>query len=97
MDEYLVVVTDCSHPGVVEIVRKVHESLAPPIHLVFGGFHLLNASPEGVRGVIRDLEQLGVERVGPTHCTGEEAIRVIQEGFGSDYVKVGAGRILRFQ
>jgi 7,8-dihydropterin-6-yl-methyl-4-(beta-D-ribofuranosyl)aminobenzene 5'-phosphate synthase len=93
----LVVVTGCSHPGVVEIVRKVREFLAPPIHLVFGGFHLLRTSPEGVRGVVRDLKQLGVERVGPTHCTGEEAIRLIQEGFGSDSVKIGAGRILRFQ
>jgi 7,8-dihydropterin-6-yl-methyl-4-(beta-D-ribofuranosyl)aminobenzene 5'-phosphate synthase len=93
----LVIVTGCSHPGVVEITRKVREALAQPIHLVFGGFHLLRTSSEGVHGVIQDLKQLGVERVGPTHCTGEEAIRLIREGFGSESVKVGAGRVLRFE
>jgi 7,8-dihydropterin-6-yl-methyl-4-(beta-D-ribofuranosyl)aminobenzene 5'-phosphate synthase len=93
----LVVVTGCSHPGVVEITRKVREARGKPIHLVFGGFHLLRTPPEGVRGVIQDLKHLGVERVGPTHCTGEEAIRLIREAFGSDFVEVGAGRVLRIE
>jgi 7,8-dihydropterin-6-yl-methyl-4-(beta-D-ribofuranosyl)aminobenzene 5'-phosphate synthase len=93
----LVVVTGCSHPGVVEIARKVRETQDAPIHLVFGGFHLLRTPREGVRDVIRDLKQLGVERVGPTHCTGDRAIREMHEAFGSDWVKVGAGRVLRFE
>ena len=64
---------------------------------MFGGFHLLRATPEDVRDVIRGLKDLGVERVGPTHCTGEEAIRLIQEGYGSGFVAVGAGRVLRVE
>ena len=93
----LVVVTGCSHPGVAEITRKVRETFDEPIHLVFGGFHLGQTPPEGVRGVIQDLRELGVERIGPTHCTGEEATRLIREAFGSGFVEVGAGRVLRFE
>jgi len=93
----LVVVTGCSHPGVVEIARTVREAIDRPIHLVFGGFHLLRASPEDVHDVIRGLKELGVERVGPTHCTGEDATRLIREGFGSGFVTVGAGRVLRVE
>lgn len=93
--EGLVVVTGCSHPGVVEIVRRVREVLGRPIHLVFGGFHLLRASSDEVRGVVRELKDLGVERVGPAHCTGGDAIRLFREGFGSRFVETGAGRVLR--
>jgi 7,8-dihydropterin-6-yl-methyl-4-(beta-D-ribofuranosyl)aminobenzene 5'-phosphate synthase len=92
----LVVVTGCSHPGVVEIARKVRETLDQPIHLVFGGFHLLRASPEDVHDVIRELKELGVERVGPAHCTGEDATRLFRDGYASGFVTVGAGRVLRF-
>jgi 7,8-dihydropterin-6-yl-methyl-4-(beta-D-ribofuranosyl)aminobenzene 5'-phosphate synthase len=93
----LVVVTGCSHPGVVEITRKVRETIDQPIHLAFGGFHLLRASPEDVHDVIRKLKELGVERVGPTHCTGEDAIRLFRDGYASRFVTVGAGRVLRIE
>jgi 7,8-dihydropterin-6-yl-methyl-4-(beta-D-ribofuranosyl)aminobenzene 5'-phosphate synthase len=91
------VVTGCSHPGVVEITRKVRETIDQPIHLAFGGFHLLRASPEDVHDVIRKLKELGVERVGPTHCTGEDAIRLFRDGYASRFVTVGAGRVLRIE
>ncbi len=93
--EGLVVVTGCSHPGIVDIVRKVRTLSDQPIHLVFGGFHLRGASPGEVQQVIRALEALGVARVGPTHCTGEGPIQAFREAFGEGFQEMGAGRVVR--
>jgi len=91
----LVVVTGCSHPGIVDIVRKVLSSLDRPIHLVFGGFHLGGVSAGEVQRVIRELKALGVTRVGPTHCTGDGPIQAFREAFGEGFEEMGAGRVVR--
>jgi 7,8-dihydropterin-6-yl-methyl-4-(beta-D-ribofuranosyl)aminobenzene 5'-phosphate synthase len=93
----LVIVVGCSHPGVVEIVKKAKEMLKQDVHLVFGGFHLLRDSPESIRQVIRDFRKLGVESVGATHCTGENAIQMFREAYGDGFIEMGTGRVIRIQ
>ena len=48
----LVVVTGCSHPGIVGILRRAKEIRAKPIHLVFGGFHLGNKPDAEIQTII---------------------------------------------
>ena len=70
----LVVLLGCAHAGVVNTLRYVRR-LAPdrPIHAVLGGMHLLNASPERITRTVEALRELGVQRLGPAHCTGAKA------------------------
>ena len=88
----LVVVTGCAHPGIVAIVTRAKEM--GPVHLVLGGFHLGEMNRSDIRAIVDDFRRLGVERAGPTHCTGETAIAVFAEAYGEDFVQAGAGRVL---
>ncbi|UCC44793.1 MAG: MBL fold metallo-hydrolase [Candidatus Zixiibacteriota bacterium] len=91
----LIVITGCAHPGVVEMVRKAKELMQDEILLVMGGFHLVTHSSEAVADVISDLQELAVQHIAPTHCTGDEAIRMIAEAFGDGFVKIGVGATIR--
>ena len=93
----LVVVTGCAHPGVVEMVAKVKEMLDKPIDLVCGGFHLMNKSDDEIKEIIAKFREMGVKRVGATHCTGEKQIALFREAYGADFVPLGVGRVLEFK
>ena len=92
----LVIVTGCSHPGIVSIVKKAKALLNRDVYLVFGGFHLIQHSEEQVDAIIQAFRDLGVQKCGATHCTGERAIQQFKDAYGDDYVEIGAGRVLRF-
>jgi 7,8-dihydropterin-6-yl-methyl-4-(beta-D-ribofuranosyl)aminobenzene 5'-phosphate synthase len=89
-----VIVTGCAHPGIVNIVERARELFDGPIFLAMGGFHLRDASEARVRGILADLRRLGVERVAPSHCTGERAIRMFVDEYGDKYVRSGAGSVI---
>lgn len=94
-DKGLIVVTGCAHPGIVEIVKKAKEILDGEVYLVFGGFHLLRHSEAEVKDVIKQFRNLGVQKVGATHCTGDRAIEMFKEAYGDDFVEMGVGRVLK--
>jgi 7,8-dihydropterin-6-yl-methyl-4-(beta-D-ribofuranosyl)aminobenzene 5'-phosphate synthase len=93
-DKGLVIVTGCSHQGIVAILKRAKELFERPIHLVFGGFHLGAKSNKELEEIIKEFEEIGVERCGATHCTGDEAIAMFKSAFGENYVSMGTGRIL---
>lgn len=90
----LVVITGCAHPGIVEILRKTKELFEEDIYMVLGGFHLYSSSEEQVEEVVKAFAELGVAKVGATHCTGSHAINAFREHYEDDYVEMGAGRVI---
>ena len=71
----LVVVTSCSHRGIVGICRHaVKVSGVPKVHAVIGGFHLSGLAGERITQVVDAFRTLGVDYLIPQHCTGIEAI-----------------------
>ena len=90
----LVIVSGCSHPGVEVIAKKAKEELHRDIHMVLGGTHLLRHSDDDLRAVIDDLQKLGVQKVAPTHCSGDKAISLFQDAFGDGFIKMGVGRVI---
>jgi 7,8-dihydropterin-6-yl-methyl-4-(beta-D-ribofuranosyl)aminobenzene 5'-phosphate synthase len=71
----LVVVTSCSHRGIVGICRHaVKVSGVPKVHAVIGGFHLSGLAGERITQVVDAFRALGVDYLIPQHCTGIEAI-----------------------
>lgn len=85
------VVTGCAHPGVVEMVRRAEVEPDEGIALVVGGFHLGGASRARIEGIVVDLQELGVKRVAPCHCTGDQARSMFSEAFGDECVLAGVG------
>ncbi|MBN2431259.1 MAG: MBL fold metallo-hydrolase [Acidobacteria bacterium] len=90
----LVVITGCSHPGIVDIVKRAREVLKRDVYMVFGGFHLMQHSPQQLQDITAVFRQLGVRKCGPTHCTGDKAIAAFREAYGDDYVTMGVGRVV---
>jgi 7,8-dihydropterin-6-yl-methyl-4-(beta-D-ribofuranosyl)aminobenzene 5'-phosphate synthase len=88
------VIVGCSHPGIVTMVERV-KTIFPgvEISLVFGGFHLKDMDPQSVRMIVSSMKELGVEKVAPTHCTGEEAKAIFREGYGEKFVSIQAGKL----
>lgn len=68
----LVVLTSCSHRGVVNAVKRAQAaSGVSKVHAVLGGFHLAPYPEPYVRETVASLKALDVDYVVPMHCTGE--------------------------
>ena len=71
--------------------------LERPIGLVFGGYHMLPYSADGIRNVAERMKgELGVAEVAPAHCSGHAAFAVFREVFGDRYHLAGLGTITAF-
>ena len=68
----LAIVTACSHVGILNIVADVRERFARPIVSVIGGLHLSSATHERIARTLDGLKALGVKKILPCHCSGEE-------------------------
>ncbi|MDI6821748.1 MAG: MBL fold metallo-hydrolase [Actinomycetota bacterium] len=91
----LVVITGCAHPGIVDILQEVGRDISEEIFLVVGGFHLMG-QPEGViKSIIHEFKELGVERVAPTHCTGDKAMKLFKEEYKENFMEVGVGTSIK--
>jgi 7,8-dihydropterin-6-yl-methyl-4-(beta-D-ribofuranosyl)aminobenzene 5'-phosphate synthase len=68
----LVVLTSCSHRGVVNIIKRAQEvSGMRQVHAVLGGFHLAPYPVDYVKNVIESLKEIDPAYIIPMHCTGE--------------------------
>lgn len=66
----LVILTGCSHTGIVNIVNAVKERSGKNVYAVIGGFHLLDSSEKQIQDCIDLFKGLGIEHLGLAHCTG---------------------------
>jgi len=92
-----VIVVGCSHSGVERIVEATKKQTKHEIELVVGGFHMLPYSRERIGGFVKQLkDDLGVHRVAPAHCTGENAIALFKEAYGDKCTPAGLGSTVLF-
>jgi 7,8-dihydropterin-6-yl-methyl-4-(beta-D-ribofuranosyl)aminobenzene 5'-phosphate synthase len=90
-----VLVVGCSHPTIEKVVETARTTLNKPIHLVFGGTHLLPAKPDEIEQIATSLrDKSKVEWIAPVHCTGEPAFAILKESFGDRYLYAGLGSTL---
>ncbi|HID92989.1 MAG TPA: MBL fold metallo-hydrolase [bacterium (Candidatus Stahlbacteria)] len=90
----LVVITGCAHPGIVNILKKVNKVFKEGIYLAMGGFHLAGWSDSEIRSIIRDFKVLGVNKVAPSHCSGERTIELFEQEYGENFIRMGVGKII---
>jgi 7,8-dihydropterin-6-yl-methyl-4-(beta-D-ribofuranosyl)aminobenzene 5'-phosphate synthase len=65
-----------------------------PIQSVVGGFHLLQTPADEVKRMVAAFKEMSIGRVGPTHCTGPDAIRLFREACGDRHIPGGAGAVV---
>ena len=93
----LVVVAGCSHPGIEKIVLAAKRQFKEDIYLVMGGFHLGGAPNTNIQAVIQEFKRIGVKKVAPSHCTGDNAIALFRKAYGDDFIRIGAGAVIEIE
>jgi 7,8-dihydropterin-6-yl-methyl-4-(beta-D-ribofuranosyl)aminobenzene 5'-phosphate synthase len=96
-DHGLVVVTSCSHRGIVGICRHATRvSGVSKIHAVIGGFHLSGLDAERIDRVVDALRGFEVDYLVPQHCTGAEAFVRLAQRMGKELVVSSTGSTFTF-
>lgn len=90
-----VVITGCAHPGIADIVKRGVTLLKKEVYFTFGGFHLMQHSPEQVQRIIQQFKEAGIKKCGATHCTGENAIEIFKKVYGDQFVGMGVGKVVK--
>jgi 7,8-dihydropterin-6-yl-methyl-4-(beta-D-ribofuranosyl)aminobenzene 5'-phosphate synthase len=97
-DRGLVVLSGCSHAGIVNVLRYSQKLTGvEKIHGVAGGFHLSGAFYEQIIPPTVDaLEAIAPDVIMPGHCTGWKAIHTIAQRLPAAYVPTCVGTRLHF-
>lgn len=90
----LVVVLGCAHHGMINTLYHAQKLTGiKPIYAVLGGSHLITASEERTWLTIAALKDLGVQRLGLSHCTGSSKACLMAQEFGDKFFFNNAGTI----
>ena len=82
----LVVILGCAHRGIINTLYYAQQLTGvKQIFMVLGGCHLISASKERIQTTISKLKELGVQKVGVSHCTGMPATMAIAQEFGENF------------
>jgi 7,8-dihydropterin-6-yl-methyl-4-(beta-D-ribofuranosyl)aminobenzene 5'-phosphate synthase len=67
----LVVILGCAHRGIVNTLRHAQKLTGKKsIYAAIGGTHLIRASEERIEKTVNDLKDMGIKKLGVSHCTG---------------------------
>ena len=93
----IVVLTACSHAGVVNVMTHARESFPDaPLHGVIGGFHLSGGNEKIIPETVAALAQFDLEAIAPAHCTGWRAVSAMASTFGDKLAPAAVGKTYRF-
>ena len=88
----LVVILGCAHRGMVNILHRARSITGEErVYAVIGGTHLVGASEERLARTVADLKDMGVQRLGVSHCTGFYAAAWLAREFGDVFFLNNAG------
>lgn len=89
--------TGCAHPRITNIIATAKELLKKDIYLALGGFHMAGFDKSEIKEIISKFRDLGVKKVGPCHCSGDEARKLFAEDYKDDFIKIGVGKKIKVQ
>lgn len=91
-DKGLVVISGCAHAGIINTVRHAQKITGiGKVHVVIGGFHLVNAPQEVIEKTVDDMQAIAPDHIIPAHCTGFEAILTFAEKMPHQFILNTAG------
>lgn len=85
-EQGLVIILGCAHRGIINTIRHAQRlTREERVHTVVGGTHLDPASKERIDKTIAGLKEIGVQRIGVSHCTGFRAAMHLAQAFGDKF------------
>jgi 7,8-dihydropterin-6-yl-methyl-4-(beta-D-ribofuranosyl)aminobenzene 5'-phosphate synthase len=93
----IIVLTACSHAGVVNVMTHARDCFPEvALHGVIGGFHLSGGNEKIIPQTVAALEQFDLKAVAPAHCTGWRAVSAMAARFGDALAPAAVGKTYRF-
>jgi 7,8-dihydropterin-6-yl-methyl-4-(beta-D-ribofuranosyl)aminobenzene 5'-phosphate synthase len=95
----LVVLSSCSHAGVINVLRHAQRITGVDrIHAFVGGLHLTGGLFESIiPRTVSELRAIGPMYVVPGHCTGWRAVHEVARSLPEAYVQPSVGTRLHFE
>ena len=91
-DRGLVILLGCAHAGLLNIIdHAIKLTGERKIYMVLGGTHLKFCSEEQMTATLDRLEELDVDLIGASHCTGLRGARMLAERFGQRFFSASVG------
>ena len=88
----LVVILGCAHRGIINTLRHAQNLTGKElVYAAIGGTHLFQASNERIDKTIADLREMGIQRLGVSHCTGFRASARLAQEFEGIFFLNNAG------
>ncbi|MFI5394339.1 MAG: MBL fold metallo-hydrolase [Candidatus Binatia bacterium] len=89
----LVVITGCSHAGVINSVRYARKITGVDrVYALLGGFHLGGLFYEHIiPPTVEALREIGPEVIAPCHCTGWRAVHALADAFPNGFIPSSVG------
>jgi len=97
-DKGLVVLTACSHAGVINVLAHARDCFpGVKLHAVLGGLHLSGTNERIIPQTVTALGGFGLDVIAAGHCTGWRAMTALANAFGDGkLVPLAVGKRLRF-
>ena len=77
----VIIITGCSHRGLINILNYTAQKLNSRIKAVIGGFHFTDKNQAYLEWIAGELEKFDIETVMPLHCTGTKGINFLKQKF----------------
>jgi len=91
----LVVILGCAHRGLINTLRHAQKITRKElIYAVIGGTHLFRADEERIERTIVELKDMGIQKLGVSHCTGFAASARLAQEFADSFFLNNAGNRL---
>jgi 7,8-dihydropterin-6-yl-methyl-4-(beta-D-ribofuranosyl)aminobenzene 5'-phosphate synthase len=79
----LVVLSACSHAGVVNVLMHARDRFPDvPLHAVMGGLHLSGPNEAVIPQTVEGLRSFDLKTIAAGHCTGWRALTALATAFG---------------
>jgi 7,8-dihydropterin-6-yl-methyl-4-(beta-D-ribofuranosyl)aminobenzene 5'-phosphate synthase len=93
----LVVVSSCSHAGIVNVCTEVGRLFPDiPIHCVIGGLHLGGVMERLIPQTVEGLRPFAIAHIITGHCTGWRALHALANAFGDAVSQSAVGTSYNF-
>ena len=91
----LVVILGCGHRGIINTIHHLqHVTGISEVYCVIGGTHLISASEERLVWTAAELKEIGVKKLGVSHCTGFKASCWLAGEFPDEFFMNNSGATL---
>jgi 7,8-dihydropterin-6-yl-methyl-4-(beta-D-ribofuranosyl)aminobenzene 5'-phosphate synthase len=95
----LVVLTSCSHRGVINTVRQAQAaSGVQKVHAVIGGFHIVPPLDDAyIRSILADFKEINPDYLMLGHCSGDRFYELARDALGDKVIHSAVGTRFVFE